>query len=116
MNTTMKNKVQLIGNLGRDPELKNVANGQAMLRLSLATNERYKTADGAWKEATQWHPIVIWGRQAEKLATQVRKGSGLVVEGRLVQRTYESKEGEKRYSTEVVVNDYQLLAEKAVAG
>lgn len=113
MNTTMKNKVQLIGNLGKDPELKNVGSGQALLRLSLATNERYRTADGEWKDNTQWHPIVLWGKQAEKLAGMVRKGSGLVVEGRLVQRTYESKEGERRYSTEVVVSDFQLLGSRA---
>jgi len=109
----MKNKVQLIGNLGKDPELKNLPNGQALLRLNLATNERYKGADGEWKDNTQWHPVVIWGKQAEKLATQVSKGSGLVVEGRLVQRTYESKEGERRYSTEVVVNEYQLLGKRS---
>jgi single-strand DNA-binding protein len=113
MNTSMKNKVQLIGNLGKDPELKNVGNGQALLRLSLATNERYKTADGEWKDNTQWHPIVVWGKQAEKMATLVRKGTGLVVEGRLVQRTYESKEGERRYSTEVYLSEYQLLGAKA---
>ena len=76
MNTSMKNKVQLIGNLGKDPELKNVGNGQALLRLSLATNERYKTPEGDWKDNTQWHPIVVWGKQAEKMATQVRKGTG----------------------------------------
>lgn len=112
MNTTMKNKVQLIGNLGNDPELKNVGNGHTMLRLRLATNERYKTAEGEWKDNTQWHPIVVWGKQAEKLASLVHKGSGLVVEGRLVQRSYESKEGERRYSTEVVLSDYQLLSSK----
>lgn len=112
MNTTMKNKVQLIGNLGNDPELKNVGNGHTMLRLRLATNERYKTAEGEWKDSTQWHPIVVWGKQAEKLASLVHKGSGLVVEGRLVQRSYESKEGERRYSTEVVLSDYQLLGSK----
>lgn len=109
MNTSMKNKVQLIGNLGNDPEIKTLAGGQAMLRLRLATNEKYKAADGEWKEMTQWHPVVAWGKQAEVLATLVRKGSGLVVEGRLVQRSYESKEGEKRYSTEVVLSEFQLL-------
>ena len=112
MNTSMKNKVQLIGNLGNDPELKNLAGGQAMLRLRLATNEKYKAADGEWKETVQWHPIVAWGKQAEALASLVRKGSGLVIEGRLVQRSYESKEGEKRYSTEVVLSEFQLLGSK----
>lgn len=115
MNTTMKNKVQLIGNLGGDPELKEMGNGQHMLRLNLATNERYKGADGEWRSDTQWHPVVVWGKQAERLATQVRKGSGLVVEGRLVHRRYETKEGEKRFSTEVVLNEYQLLASPAMA-
>jgi single-strand DNA-binding protein len=115
MNTTMKNKVQLIGNLGGDPELKAMGNGQHMLRMSLATNERYKGADGEWKSETQWHPVVVWGKQAERLAGQVRKGSGLVVEGRLVHRRYETKEGEKRFSTEVVLNEYQLLASPAMA-
>lgn len=113
MITTMKNKVQLIGRIGKDPELRTAGNGQAMLRVSLATNERYKGTDGEWKEETQWHPIVAWGRQAERLAAQVRKGSGLVIEGRLVHRSYEAKDGSKRTSTEVVLSDYQLVAAKA---
>jgi len=113
MNTSMKNKVQLIGNLGGDPELKQVGNGQQMLRLSIATNERFKGADGEWKEDTQWHPVVAWGKRAERLAAMVRKGTGLLVEGRLVHRTYETKEGEKRAITEVVMNDFQLLGPKA---
>jgi len=112
MNTSMKNKVQLIGNLGGDPELKQVGNGQCLLRLSLATNERFKGADGEWKEDTQWHPIVAWGQRAERLATLVRKGTGLLVEGRLTHRTYETKEGEKRSITEVVMSDFQLIGPK----
>ncbi len=112
MMTTMKNKVQLVGRLGKDPELKSVGSGTAMLRLSLATNERFKGADGEWKDDTQWHPVVAWGKQAERMAAQLRKGSGLVVEGRLVHRAYEAKDGSKRISTEVVLSDYQLLAPK----
>jgi single-strand DNA-binding protein len=109
--TTMKNKVQLIGHVGNDPELKNVgSNGTAMLRLRLATNERFKAGAGEWKEDTQWHPVVVWGKQAERLAGQVRKGTGLMLEGRLVHSSYEAKDGSKRMSTEVVVSDYQLLA------
>ena len=111
----MKNKVQLIGNIGGDPELKQVGNGQQMLRLSLATNERFKGADGEWKEDTQWHPVVAWGKRAERLAAIVRKGSGLLVEGRLVHRTYETKEGEKRSVAEVVMNDFQMLGQKAAS-
>ncbi len=112
MNTTMKNKVQLLGRLGNEPELKEVGSGQQLLRLSLATNERFRTADGDWKEDTQWHPVVVWGKQAVRLATQVKKGSALLVEGRLVHRTYETKEGEKRYATEVILADYQLMGAK----
>jgi single-strand DNA-binding protein len=110
MNTSMKNKVQLIGQLGQDPELKGLGKGQHLLRLRLATNERYKGQDGEWKSDTQWHAVVVWGKQAEKLAAEVTKGSGLLVEGRLVHRKYESKTGETRYSTEVVMSEYQLLA------
>jgi single-strand DNA-binding protein len=114
--TTMKNKVQLIGHVGNDPELKNVgSNGTAMLRLRLATNERFKAAAGEWKEDTQWHPVVVWGKQAERMAAQVRKGSGLLLEGRLVHSTYEAKDGSKRVSTDVVLTDYQLLAPKTEA-
>lgn len=114
--TTMKNKVQLIGHIGNEPELKNVgSNGTAMLRLRLATNERFKAAAGEWKEDTQWHPVVVWGKQAERMAAQVRKGSGLLLEGRLVHSTYEAKDGSKRVSTDVVLTDYQLLAPKTEA-
>lgn len=115
MNTSMNNKVQLIGHLGADPELKDVGNGKRMLRLRLATNERYKTTDGQWKDNTEWHPIVVWGKQAERLAGQVGKGSGLLVEGRLVHRSYENKEGEKRMSSEVVLADYRVLDSKNAA-
>ena len=112
--STTKNKVQLIGNLGRDPEVKDLNNGQRMVRMSLATTDRYKAADGQWKEDTQWHTVVAWGKQAELLSNQVRKGTGLLVEGRLVHRRYE-KAGEHRYATEVVLSGYQVLAERASA-
>lgn len=110
--TTMKNKVQLVGHVGQDPEVRSVGEGRQMLRLSLATNERFRASEGEWKEDTQWHPVVAWGRQAERLAAQVRKGSGLIIEGRLVHRGYEAKDGSKRFSTEVIITDYQLLAPK----
>lgn len=109
----MKNKVQLMGRLGQDPELKTVGNGQAMLKLRLATNERFKSAQGEWKDDTQWHSTVAWGKLAERMAAQVRKGSGIAVEGRLVHSSYEGKDGTKRFTTEVVLSDFQLLAGKA---
>jgi single-strand DNA-binding protein len=105
---------QLIGNLGRDPELKEVGKGMQLLRLNLATTERYKGADGEWKEDTQWHTVVAWGKQAEALSARVKKGSGLMVEGRLVHRKYE-KDGEPRYATEVVLAEYQVLADRSTA-
>lgn len=114
MMSTMRNKVQLIGNLGRDPELKEVGKGLQRLRLSLATTERFKGSDGEWKDDIQWHTIVAWGKQAETLSARVKKGSGLMVEGRLVHRKYE-KDGEPRYATEVVLAEYQLLAERSSA-
>lgn len=110
----MKNKVQLIGNLGKDPEIREVGrNNQAMARLSLATSERYKTAAGEWKEEVNWHAVVAWGPKAELVGQLMRKGSRVLVEGRLVQRNYE-KDGEKRYVTEVVLNDFQLMGAKPV--
>lgn len=111
----MNNKVQLIGHLGKDPELKETGNGKRMLRLNLATNDYYKGADGEMKENTEWHTVVAWGQAAEKLAGAVRKGSGLIVEGRLTHRAYETKEGEKRYSSEVVLGAYRLLGARTTA-
>ena len=108
----MKNKVQLMGHLGNEPELKKLEGGQHLLRLNLATNERFRTAEGEWKEDTQWHPVVAWGKQAERIAAMAHKGSGLLVEGRLVHRRYETKEGEKRTSTEVVLTEFYMLAAK----
>lgn len=116
MMATMKNKVQLIGNLGNDPELKEIGKGQHMVRINLATNERYKGTDGEWKEITQWHPITAWGKQAERLAELTRKGTGLVVEGRLVHRNWETTSGEKRYSTEVALSEFHLLANNTGKG
>jgi single-strand DNA-binding protein len=115
MDTSMKNKVQLVGLLGHEPELKAFGQGRHVLRLNIATNERYKGNDGQWHTDTQWHTVVAWDRLAEKLAVQVEKGSGLVVEGRLVHRRYETRTGEKRVATEVVLGDYQLLAKPVTA-
>ncbi len=112
MYTSMNNKVQLIGHLGADPELKEVGEGKRVLRLNLATNERYRGADGESKESTEWHTVVAWNKQAERLAAQVSKGSGLLIEGRLVHRSYETKDGQKRTSAEVILADYRLLGAK----
>ena len=109
METTKRNNVQLVGNLGNDPEMKDVKGGRRMARLSVATNERWKDASGDWKEDVQWHPVVAWGKQAELVADQLRKGSKVSLDGRLVHRSYEAKDGQKRYVTEVVLSGFRLV-------
>lgn len=105
----LRNHVQLMGNLGRDPEVKELEGGKRMARLSVATNERFIFGDGQVKEDTQWHSIVAWGRTAEQVVLQLRKGSRISLEGRLVHRSYETKDGQKRYVTEVVMDRFQLV-------
>jgi len=108
METTKRNCVHLVGNLGNDPDVKEVKGGRRMARISVATNERFKDANGEWKEDVQWHPVVAWGKQAELVADQLRKGSKVSLEGRLVHRSYEAKDGQKRYVTEVVLSTFRL--------
>lgn len=105
----MRNHVQLMGNLGRDPEVKQLEGGRRMARLSLATNERFTFGNGQVKEDTQWHSVVAWGHLAAEVEEQLRKGSRITMEGRLVHRAYETKEGQKRYVTEVVMTSFQPI-------
>src|SRR5690606_17027991 len=109
---TLKNKVSLIGNLGFDPEVREIAKGRKVARLSVATNDSYRNASGERVTDTQWHTVVAWGNTAEAVERLLRKGSPIALEGRLVHRSYETKEGVKRYITEVVLNDFQLLGTK----
>ena len=106
---TLKNKVQLIGNLGYDPEVREVAKGRKVARISVATHSSYTDGEGKRVGNTQWHTVVAWGRMAEMAERMLRKGSAVAVEGRLVHRTYEGKDGGKRYVSEVVLSDFQLL-------
>lgn len=108
----LRNRVQLIGHPGMDPEVKTIENGNKLAKFSMATNERYKNGKGEKVEDTQWHNIIAWGKAAELIEKYVRKGKEVAVEGKLTSRTYETKEGEKRYFTEVVVNDILLLGSK----
>lgn len=105
------NKVILIGTLGKDPELKYTPQGTPVCKFSMATNENFKDkASGEWKERTEWHNIVCWQRTAEVAAEYLKKGRQAYVEGRLTTRSWDDKEtGQKRYMTEVVVNDLVLL-------
>ncbi len=102
------NKVILVGNLGRDAETKFTPSGVSMTRFSVATGRRYKDqATGEWKEETDWSNVVLW--RAENLAPYLTKGKQVYVEGRLQTRSYEDKDGQKKYSTEVVADDVILL-------
>lgn len=109
---SLRNKVSLIGRLGAQPEVVKFDSGRTLARFSLATNENYKNKDGEWQEQTQWHNITAWGKTADLIAKLLNKGQEVVVEGRLVNNTYETKEGEKRYGTTVEVSDFLLLATK----
>lgn len=109
---TLKNKVHLVGNLGFDPEVREIAKGRKVARLSVATNDSYRNASGERVTDTQWHTVVAWGQTAEMVERLLRKGSPVMLEGRLVHRSYEAKDGSKRYITEVVMNNFQLLSGK----
>jgi single-strand DNA-binding protein len=106
------NRVYLIGNLGQQPELRFTGNNNPVLSLRLATNERFKDRDGNWKDRTEWHTVVVWGKRAEGLAKILEKGTQLCIEGRLQTRQWEDRQGEKRYTTEVVARDVLLLGRK----
>ena len=105
----LKNRVQLIGNLGQDPEIVNLENGGKLAKFSIATSESYKNAQGEKVEDTQWHNIVAWGKTAEIVENYLAKGRQVAVEGKLVHRSYENKAGEKRYITEVRCNELLML-------
>ena len=105
----LKNKVQLIGNVGQELTITNLESGKKVARLSIATNERYKNASGDLVQSTDWHTIVAWGKIAEIIEKYVKKGKEIAVEGKLSQRSYEDNEGVKRYVTEVVVSEILLL-------
>src|SRR5215471_3424671 len=104
------NKVILIGNLGKDPEIKYTPSGTAVAKFSLATNERYKDKSGEWQDRTEWHNIVAWQRLAEIVGEYVKKGNKLYIEGRLQTSSWDDKEsGQKKYRTEIIASDVVLL-------
>ncbi|MFC4723035.1 single-stranded DNA-binding protein [Geojedonia litorea] len=107
---TLKNKVQLIGNLGNDPEIINLESGKTLAKFSIATNESYKNAQGEKITDTQWHNIVAWGRTAALVEKYLQKGKEVAIEGKLTSRSYETSTGEKRYVTEVVCNELLMLS------
>ena len=109
---SLTNKVQLIGNLGKDPEIKNLTSGKMKASFSLATSESYKNSQGEKITDTQWHNVIAWGKKAEIVEQYLTKGKEVAVEGRLVHRVYDDKNGEKKYITEVVLDELVLLGGK----
>jgi single-strand DNA-binding protein len=108
----LKNKVQLIGNLGNAPEIKSITGGKKMARFSMATNETYRNAKGEKVTETQWHNIVAWGKVAELAEKYLAKGSEIAIEGKLINRSYTDKDGAKKYITEVQLNELLMLGDK----
>ena len=111
--STLRNKVQLIGNLGTQPEIITLESGKKLAKFTMATNESYKNAKGEKVTETQWHNIVAWGNTAQIIESYVNKGEELAVEGKLTSRSYEDKDGYKKYITEVVANEILMLGKKS---
>jgi single-strand DNA-binding protein len=100
---------QFIGNLGNDPEIKKLDGGKTLAKFSMATKETYKDKDGNKVDETTWHNLVAWGKTAEIIEKYLKKGDETAIEGRLCNRSYEDKEGNKRYAHEIVVNELLML-------
>jgi single-strand DNA-binding protein len=109
----LKNKVQLIGNLGNDPDIRVTENGKKWARFSMATHDSYRNAKGEKITETHWHNLVAWGKLAEVVEKYVGKGKEIAIEGRLVSRSYTDKDGNKKYITEIQVNELLMLGVRA---
>jgi single-strand DNA-binding protein len=110
--STLRNKVQLIGNLGNNPEIITLESGKKLAKFSLATNETYKNASGEKVTNTDWHNLIAWNKTAEIAEQYLEKGREIAIEGKLTSRSYDDKDGNKRYVTEVVVNELLMLGNK----
>ena len=106
---TLKNRVQLIGNLGQDPESKTLESGKKMVRFTLATSDSFKNGEGQKVSETTWHNVVAWNSLAEIAGKYLKKGGQVAIEGRIVYRSYEDKSGVTKYVTEIVANELLLL-------
>ena len=106
---TMKNRVQLIGHVGNEPEIKTFDGGKKLANLTIATNDTYRNDKGDKVEQTEWHKVTAWGKTADIIEKYVTKGKEVAIEGKLTHRSYEDKNGEKRYITEVIVNEILLI-------
>ncbi len=110
--TSLRNSVHLIGNLGMDPEVKQVSNGNKMARFSLATSETYKNQKGEKVTETQWHNLVIWGSLADVAEKYLKKGKQIAVEGKLEHNSYDDKDGNRKFYTQIKVNDMIMLGKE----
>ncbi len=110
---TLRNKVQLIGNLGQNPEIRTFDNGKSMARFSLATTDSYRDATGKKITETQWHNLVAWGNLAKIAEKYLIKGSEVAVEGKLTHKVYDDKEGKKKYYTEIIISDMVMMHGKS---
>ena len=110
----MVNKVILVGNLGRDPELRTTTSGQPVANFTMATSRKWKNRDGERQEETEWHTIVCWGRQAEVAGQYLTKGKQIYVEGRIQTRSWDDRQsGEKKYRTEIICDNFQMLGSRS---
>ena len=105
----LKNKVNLIGRLVVKPEIMTFDTGRKLARFSLATNDRYKDKNGEWQEDVQWHNVTVWGKVADRVEKLLEKGQEILLEGKISYQSYETNQGEKRYSTVIEGNDFMLL-------
>jgi single-strand DNA-binding protein len=106
---SLRNKVQLIGRLGQDPEIINLESGKKIAKFSLATNDNYKDASGQKIENVQWHNLIAWNKTADIIEKYVTKGKEIAIEGKLTSRSYDDNDGNKKYVTEVLVNELLML-------
>ena len=109
----LRNRVQLIGHVGNDPEIKTFEGGRKLATITLATNDHYKNAQGEKVEQTEWHRLTAWGTTADLIEKLVTKGKEIAIDGKLMHRTYDDKNGEKRFITEVAINEFMLLGKQS---
>ena len=109
---SLRNKVQIIGHLGADPEIKSLESGKQLAKLSVATNESYKNAKGEKVSETQWHNLIAWGKTVPIIEKYLKKGAEVAIEGKLVNRKYDDKESKKHYITEIHINELLMLGSK----
>lgn len=105
----MRNKVQLIGHVGQEPEIKNLEGGKKLATISIATNDSYTNDKGEKVEQTEWHKVIAWGKTAEIIEKYVTKGKEIAIEGKLTHRSYDDKNGDKKYITEIVAGELLLI-------